>query len=249
MNAPSQPPIRLARDALREGAHPAKQARSRELRDRLIACGHALVEQGGFAGTSMADIARAAGCSVGALYVRFRDKEALFDCVAEVATAQSLETMRARAAAGRYAQPTLAATIAAVVEDYADYVAHNKGMIRALYQRALEQPRYWTLLRNAGNEMVSMWAAAIATSADHADDAAFLRQVRIALRYVNSVLVYSALLIEPPAYLLSAQEQVHWLTEVARLIISSPPMPPAAAKAAAGAKLPPRPKAPRAKKK
>lgn len=224
MNNPSQSTMRSPGDSLSEGAHPARQARSRELRDRLIACGHALVEQGGFAGTSMADIARAAGCSVGALYVRFRDKEALFDCVAEVATARALEAIRARATAARYAQPTLEATIAAVIEDYADYVARNKGMIRALYQRALHDPRYWTIVRNAGNEMVSMWAYAIAASAGRAEDAAFIEQARIAMRYATGVLVYSALLIEPPRKPLSAQEQLHWLTEMVQHIISSPPM-------------------------
>lgn len=226
MDTPSQPPPSLAHKTAPDGAHPAKQARSRQLRDRLIACGRTLVEQGGFAGTSMADIARAAGCSVGALYVRFRDKDALFDCVAEVAMAQSLEAIRARAAAGRYRQPTLADTIAAVVEDYADYVANNQGMIRALYQRAMQDAHYWTIVRNAGNEMVSIWTSAIAASAGCATDAAFIKQARIALRYVTGVLVYSSLLVEPPSYPLSPQEQLHWLAEMARHIISAPPMPP-----------------------
>lgn len=233
MNPPSQPRIRAAADALRAGAHPAKQARSRELRDRLVASGHVLIEQGGFAGTSMADIARAAGCSVGALYMRFRDKEALFQCVAEVSMAQALEAMRQRAAAGRYAQPTLEATIAAVVEDHAGFVAGNKGMIRALYERALQEPRYWTIVRSAGYEMVTLWTAAIAASAGREHDAAFARQVRIALRYVNSVLVYSALLVEPPSALLTPQEQLYWLTGMAHHIITAPPPVPGAALPAA----------------
>lgn len=205
------------------GTHPVKQERSRQLRDRLIASGRALIEQGGFAGVAMADIAREAGCSVGALYVRFRDKEALFDCVAETAMTEAVDYVRAREAAGRYQQPTLADTIAAVVEDYADYSRRNKGVTRALYQRALQDARYWGIVRNAGFEMTSIWSAAILAAAGRADDPAFQRQVRIALRYMTSVVVYSALLIDPPRTQLSHAEQVHWLTEIASHIIAAPP--------------------------
>lgn len=216
------------------GTHPVKQERSRQLRDRLIASGRALIEQEGFAGVSMGDIAREAGCSVGALYVRFHDKEALFDCVAETAMAEAVADIRTREAAGRYRQPTLNATIAAVIEDYADYSRRNKGMTRALYQRALQDPRYWGIVRNAGYEMTSIWAAAILASSGRADDAAFQHQVRVALRHVTSVVVYSALLIEPTRTQPPHAEQVHWLTEIAQHIISAPPPPTADRETPAG---------------
>src|SRR5579864_3374004 len=57
---------------------PAKQARSRVTRDRLLAAGRQLLDRGAFEATSIADIASAAGCSVGAFYHRFADKEAFF---------------------------------------------------------------------------------------------------------------------------------------------------------------------------
>jgi len=45
---------------------PAKQARSRLTRDRLLAAGRKLLNQGAFEATSSGDIADVADCSVGA---------------------------------------------------------------------------------------------------------------------------------------------------------------------------------------
>jgi AcrR family transcriptional regulator len=69
-------------------ARPAKQARSRETRDRLLAAGRELLERGAFEETHVADIVRNAGCSVGAFYQRFADKEAFFTILIETAVAE-----------------------------------------------------------------------------------------------------------------------------------------------------------------
>ena len=60
---------------------PAKQARSRLTRDRLLAAGRKLLNQGAFEATSIGAIADVADCSVGAFYQRFADKEAFFAAV------------------------------------------------------------------------------------------------------------------------------------------------------------------------
>ena len=51
-----------------EDIRPAKQERSRATRDRLLAAGFGLVETRDFDALSVAEIAAAAGCSVGAFY-------------------------------------------------------------------------------------------------------------------------------------------------------------------------------------
>ena len=66
---------------------PAKQARSRIKRDRLLAAGRELLNRGAFEATSIGDIAKEAGCSVGAFYQRFPDKEAFFSAVVETVMA------------------------------------------------------------------------------------------------------------------------------------------------------------------
>src|SRR5581483_2697008 len=60
---------------------PAHQARSRQMRDQLFAAAQDVFAARGYEGARIADIARAAGCSVGAIYQRFRDKESLFNAI------------------------------------------------------------------------------------------------------------------------------------------------------------------------
>src|SRR6516165_4548738 len=79
---------------------PAHQARSRETRDKLLAAAERVFDEKGYAGSRIVDIARAAGCSVGAVYVRFIDKEALFNGIVEEFT---------RDGAARLAEATAAA--------------------------------------------------------------------------------------------------------------------------------------------
>lgn len=180
-----------------DSALPAKQERSRQLRDRLIASGRSLVETGGFTGTAMTDIARAAQCSVGALYFRFKDKEALFDSVVEVAMAEARDEARARVAAGRYNAGSLAATVARCIEDFVSFVQRNEGLIRALHQRTMEDPRRWGILRETAAAMVKDWVDAIARSEGRGNDRAFRRQVNVAFQFASGVLVH-AILIQPP---------------------------------------------------
>src|SRR5262245_48964862 len=59
-----------------DGVRPVKQSRARRSRDRLLDAGQRLVAERPFDALSVADITRAAGCSVGAFYLRFRDKDA-----------------------------------------------------------------------------------------------------------------------------------------------------------------------------
>src|SRR5215471_12340944 len=61
---------------------PTKQARSRKTRDALIAAAWKLLEAHPWQVISINDIVKVAGCSVGAFYSRFADKEALLEALA-----------------------------------------------------------------------------------------------------------------------------------------------------------------------
>jgi AcrR family transcriptional regulator len=56
-----------------DGVRPVKQLRARRSRDRLLDAGQKLVARRPFDQLSVADIAGAARCSVGAFYLRYRD--------------------------------------------------------------------------------------------------------------------------------------------------------------------------------
>ncbi|WP_334164251.1 TetR/AcrR family transcriptional regulator [Phenylobacterium sp.] len=64
-------------------ALPAHQTRSRDQRDRLLRAGERVFAQKGFWEAHVTDIAKAADCSVGSFYRRFKDKEALFFALQE----------------------------------------------------------------------------------------------------------------------------------------------------------------------
>ncbi len=203
-----------------EGAHPVKQERSRLLRDKAMAFTRERVLEGRFSTTSMAEIARAVGCSVGALYFRFHDKEALFASVVEVAMAQEIESLQERVDDGLYQGLSLRATVDACVHDYMAFVSRNERMIQAIYQRAGEEPGYWSIVRVAAFSMVQIWIAAVARAADRAGDRAFMRQAGTAFWFVSSSLVYNVLVIDQPVRPLSAREQQFWLNEMVMHFIS-----------------------------
>ncbi len=197
-----------------EGAHPAKQERSRALRDKALACARDLVLSSRFASTTMSDIAKAVGCSVGALYFRFRDKEALFASVVEVAMAKEVEALQAQVEQGRYVGLPLRDTVDQCVQDYVAFVQRNESMIRALYQRSTAEPGYWSIVRVAAFKMVQVWIAAVAQAAGRAGDRTFMRQAGTAFWFVSSSLVHSALMIDQPVRPLSTREQLFWLNEM-----------------------------------
>jgi AcrR family transcriptional regulator len=62
---------------------PAQQVRSRETFQRLMDSAEELMAEKGFADVPVAEIARRAGFSVGAVYARFRDKAGILRCLRE----------------------------------------------------------------------------------------------------------------------------------------------------------------------
>lgn len=117
---------------------PAHQARSRETRDKLLAAAERVFDEKGYAGSRIVDIAKAAGCSVGAVYVRFIDKEALFNGIVEEFTRDGTERLAETAAAASRDNP--ADLIRTFVRGTTTQFIHRRGMFRAIIERGLEDP-------------------------------------------------------------------------------------------------------------
>lgn len=60
---------------------PPKQRRSRESYERVLDAAHALLEENGFEGLTVQEVARRSGVSIGAIYERFVNKETLLRAV------------------------------------------------------------------------------------------------------------------------------------------------------------------------
>src|SRR5689334_18223848 len=75
-----------------DGVLPVKQERGSRTRDKLLRAGHRLIAKRDFDSMSVAEIAAAAGCSVGAFYQRFRDKDAFFGALVAHYVSEARET-------------------------------------------------------------------------------------------------------------------------------------------------------------
>src|SRR5215469_10760087 len=114
---------------------PAHQARSRETRDKLLAAAEKVFDDKGYAGSRIVDIAKAAGCSVGAVYVRFTDKEALFNGIVEEFVSNGAARL-AEAASVATGDP--AALIRTFIRGTTTQFTHRRGMFRAIIERGFE---------------------------------------------------------------------------------------------------------------
>ncbi|MFO7275581.1 MAG: TetR/AcrR family transcriptional regulator [Pseudomonadota bacterium] len=124
---------------------PAKQARSRETRERLIAAGFRLLRRKTFDELSVAEIARAAGCSVGAFYVRFADKDHFF-----LALIDRFRARRQAALEEMYARTTPETVVHdAVRREYA-IVGEHLNLWRAALKRGMKDPGFWEIFRATG---------------------------------------------------------------------------------------------------
>ena len=127
-------PRRKPRHEIARWSRPVQQARSRDTRDRLIAAAERVFEDKGYEGARIADIAKEAGCSVGAVYVRFEDKDALFAGIAEAFAAESAARI---ADAVRDAAPDgPAAFLRRFIRDTARQFGTHKGLFRAIMERS-----------------------------------------------------------------------------------------------------------------
>ena len=109
---------------------PPQQRRSRESYERVLDAAHALLEENGFEGLTVQEVARRSGVSVGAIYERFGNKETLLRAV----HARLMESMsEAGQAAGDPAARAdgAAAAIVAVVGGMARIMNGNRKALRA----------------------------------------------------------------------------------------------------------------------
>jgi AcrR family transcriptional regulator len=116
-------------------ALPAQQARSRATRERLLTAGEKVFARKGFNGARLADIAEEAGCSVGAVYFRFKDKDALFQAIAE----DYVHVARERLPMMLGVSEPAAIVRACVLGTAANFRQH-RGLFRAIMERGFEIP-------------------------------------------------------------------------------------------------------------
>ena len=116
---------------------PARQDRSRATRERLLGAAEAVFAEKGYDGARLQDIAARAGCSVGAVYFRFKDKNALFSAVAE-SFVDDARMGLASLLAGEVAAPE--EVLRRYVQAAAMSFRRHRGLFRAIVERGIEHP-------------------------------------------------------------------------------------------------------------
>lgn len=115
---------------------PPRQARSQRTLHRILDAAEALVAEKGFEDTTVAEVARRAGSSVGAFYTRFRDKEGMLYALYERYLEQATATADDALGPERWEGATVAEILTVVVRFLVAIHREQLGLIRAFVVRS-----------------------------------------------------------------------------------------------------------------
>jgi AcrR family transcriptional regulator len=115
---------------------PATQERSRATRARLLEAAESVFAEKGYDGAKISDIAAEAGCSVGAVYFRFKDKDALFFAIAE----EFIEDSRTGLENVFEANTCREQIVRSFVTRSATNFRKHRGLFRAIVERGFDHP-------------------------------------------------------------------------------------------------------------
>jgi len=180
----------LPEDSDASPIHTPRQARSRETLTRLLDAAEALLSEGGLEAATVPAIAGRAGLSVGAVYRRFPDKDALLRAVYFRLFGRIREQNAARLNPELYGGVPLEAMLKAVVRGAVQHYREHRKLLQALqtYAESHADPEFRRRAAELNDEALGRLAAiAVSRRAEvaHPDpDAA----VRFALLTIGLVL-------------------------------------------------------------
>jgi AcrR family transcriptional regulator len=138
-----------------------KQERGRKTYDALIAAAFRLLEHEEFESITIAELAKAAGYSVGAFYARFHSKDEFFDAM----IAHHLEHRTAT-------RDQVLATVAndklidELIKELVGYYWKRRRFWRAALIRSIRDPGFWKPLRQHGHELANRLIARMSKHAE-----------------------------------------------------------------------------------
>jgi AcrR family transcriptional regulator len=194
---------------------PVKQARSRLTRDRLLAAGRQLLDQGAFEATSIADLAGAAGCSVGAFYHRFADKEAFFAVLIETVLADIVAHARQAVTDERFTEGSIETTLTNCIVYWIQAFRRHQGFIRTVMKKTLHEEDTWTPVRQMGQAAVEPFIALLAATCGKSDSLTFQYRALAGFQIVIGVMLNAAL-HRTILLSLESDELIAWANEILR---------------------------------
>mgnify|MGYP006282831393 CR=1 FL=1 len=156
-----------------KGAKPAHQSRSRRTRDKIVAALDTLLKHRPFEQVSVAEIAAQAGVSVGAVYQRFENKDALIPVLFELYRRRLEEEAELRAADP--APEGLRATLKAAMAQAWAMMERHGHLMRAAHLHARLRPELvgpeWESLIDASRRSIHALVEAHRPEIRHPDPA------------------------------------------------------------------------------
>ena len=120
--------------------HPTSQKRAEDTRDKLIEAAEAVFAEKGYTGARINDIAERAGVSPASVYVRFKDKDGLFNAVMDRFRGQIGDVLDHFFNGPGLDGVDTETAIHATIMDNAHKMTRNAGIMRAILQRGLSEP-------------------------------------------------------------------------------------------------------------
>ena len=111
--------------------------RQRALREALLAAAERAIAEDGLSGLKAREVAREAGCALGAVYTAFADLDALVLAV----NARTLDALEGHLRASSRPEADPVAQVVALAEAYLDYAARHRQRWAALFRHRMAEGR------------------------------------------------------------------------------------------------------------
>ncbi len=178
---------------------PVRQQRSMQRQQAILRAGRNLLQEIPFDTLRMEQIAREASCSIGTLYQRFKDKDALLDVIMEEVVAELDDLVTEELSPSRLKGLSPQVGIWHVVSVAHGFLLANQGLLRAIIARQLRQPDAISPLQRAGARVVSVSHEALCACNPEFGDAVTPRSYQFAMQMVIGTL-NNAIITRPGPY-------------------------------------------------
>lgn len=203
---------------------PAKQARSRRTRERLIGAGLWLIEERDFDNISISEFATAAEASVGAFYHHFTDKDDYYTAVVFHGMAEEQAKFNAVLNDGSVEHLSTPEFIEIAIQTIRLSMISMRGLVgTALRRRLATEPdgadtSHWPSLRDLARHYVDQIGDELARRLDTAEDDDWkLRYFEVMQMNVSTL--FNALINQPRSTSIQDQRIVVMLTEMTLLYL------------------------------
>lgn len=183
---------------------PTSQKRAEDTRDRLIEAAEEVFAESGYTGARINDIADRAGVSPASVYVRFKDKDGLFNAVLDRFREQIGAILDHFFNSQRLDDVDTETVIHAVVMDNAYKLTRNAGIMRATLQRGLSEPEIMARYHRMRQTLIDNIAGFVAKRVLDEDPSAIHARVTDAFDTIYGALITRIILqgdrSEPDAF-------------------------------------------------